>query len=203
LLLWSVLTITKDHLFVAFQNKDAAEYCKKDNDFVEFGELHERGKRVSSGIADIVKDSLDHIPPQTLFEKHGGLNVLHNRRVDEVISVFHQFEKRQKVEQTSIDAQLRPWQEALESYLRGEIHPREVIWLWDTIGNTGKSWFSTYATVQHDTFVCSNGKSADIKYAYGGQRTVIFDLCRSSQDHINYEVIEDIKNGRYFSTKYV
>ena len=44
-----------------------------------------------------------------------------------------------------------------------------------TIGNVGKSWFASYCAVKHDAFVVGNGKSADIKYAYAGQRVVIFD----------------------------
>ena len=47
-----------------------------------------------------------------------------------------------------------------------------------------------------------NGKSADIKYAYDGQRCVVFDLSRSQESHVNYEVIESVKNGVVFSTKY-
>ncbi|KAK7505378.1 hypothetical protein BaRGS_00003540 [Batillaria attramentaria] len=45
-------------------------------------------------------------------------------------------------------------------------------------------------------------KSADVKHAYTGQRVVIFDLARSQEDHINYEIIESIKNGVMFSSKY-
>lgn len=35
-----------------------------------------------------------------------------------------------------------------------------------------------------------------------GEDLIVFDLERSSQDHINYEVIEQLKNGRFNSTKY-
>ncbi len=47
-----------------------------------------------------------------------------------------------------------------------------------------------------------NGKSADINYGYTGQRCVIFDLSRSQMDHINYEIIESVKNGIIYNTKY-
>jgi len=100
-------------------------------------------------------------------------------------------------------ATMRPWQEALELYLSGEVDSRSVIWMWDVAGNVGKSWFATYCAVKHDAFVIGNGKSADIKYAYRGQRIVIFDFSRTQQEHVNYQVVEDLKNGRYFSTKYI
>ncbi|KAH3828307.1 hypothetical protein DPMN_130261 [Dreissena polymorpha] len=38
---------------------------------------------------------------------------------------------------------------------------------------------------------------------YNGERWLIFDLVRSQQDHVNYEVIESIKNGIMKSHKYV
>ena len=47
-----------------------------------------------------------------------------------------------------------------------------------------------------------NGKSADVKFAYKGQKVCVFDLSRSQETHVNYEVIESIKNGVVFSTKY-
>ncbi len=47
-----------------------------------------------------------------------------------------------------------------------------------------------------------NGKSADIKYGYNGERVVIFDYSRSQEDSINYQVLEDLKNGIFFSPKY-
>ena len=47
-----------------------------------------------------------------------------------------------------------------------------------------------------------NAKSADVKYALTGQRIVVFDLSRSQETHVNYEVIESVKNGVCFSTKY-
>ena len=48
----------------------------------------------------------------------------------------------------------------------------------------------------------TNTKSADVKYAYNGQRIVFFDYSRSKESHINYEVIEDLKNGIYLNSKY-
>ena len=45
-------------------------------------------------------------------------------------------------------------------------------------------------------------KRTDIKYAYTGQKVVIFDLTRSQEDHFNYEVMESLKNGIFFSSKY-
>ena len=56
--------------------------------------------------------------------------------------------------------------------------------------------------VKHEAFVCSNGRTSDICYAYKGQSIVIFDLERSTEEKFNYEVLERLKNGVIFSGKY-
>ncbi|KAH3837874.1 hypothetical protein DPMN_111276 [Dreissena polymorpha] len=53
-----------------------------------------------------------------------------------------------------------------------------------------------------DAIRFENGKSNDLKYMYKGQKYVVFDFCRSSSEHINYEVIEALKNGVFCSYKY-
>jgi len=57
-------------------------------------------------------------------------------------------------------------------------------------------------SLKYDCIRFENGKSADIKHSYQGQEIVVFDFCRAMQNHVNYEVIESIKNGIMFSPKY-
>ena len=83
-----------------------------------------------------------------------------------------------------------------------EPDPRKIIWYVDEKGNSGKTFVTKYLLTEGDTMRFENGKSADIKHAYNGQKNVIFDLSRSQESHCNYEVIESLKNGAMFSTKY-
>ena len=55
--------------------------------------------------------------------------------------------------------------------------------------------------LKHGAVRFENAKTFDIKYAYKGETVVIFDLNRSQQGVLNYEVIESIKNGIMFSGK--
>ncbi len=100
------------------------------------------------------------------------------------------------------EAELRPWQKWIQRAVEQEPHPRRVYWIYDEEGNTGKSWMATYMAIINDAFVTSNGRSNDIKYGYAGERIVVFDYSRSQEENINYQIIEDIKNGRYFNSKY-
>jgi hypothetical protein len=65
----------------------------------------------------------------------------------------------------------------------------------DFLDNLGMSCINT-------TFRLENSKSDNIEYAYNGEHVVIFYFSRSQAHHVNYEVIESVKNGIMFSGKY-
>ena len=96
----------------------------------------------------------------------------------------------------------KQWQKDTISDIDGPIHDRKVMWVFDEKGGQGKTFLSKYLVSRGDCVRFENGKSADIKFGYTGQRCVIFDLSRSQMDHINYEIIESVKNGIIYNTKY-
>lgn len=100
------------------------------------------------------------------------------------------------------DIVLKKWQMDLLHDLEKEPDPRKIIWFVDRKGNTGKTYLSKYLLANKKAARFENGRSTDIKYAYKGERIVIFDLTRSQEEHFNYEVLENIKNGIMFSGKY-
>lgn len=99
--------------------------------------------------------------------------------------------------------QLRPWQQIIYNAVQHQPHPHKILWIWDATGDKGKSYLTMYLCVNNNAFVSSNGKSNDIKFAYNGQPIIVFDFSRTQEDQINYQVIEELKNGRYFTSKYV
>lgn len=101
-------------------------------------------------------------------------------------------------------AVFRPWQEELLKYLSDPVHPRQVLWYYDEVGNTGKSWMASYLSSTDGAFIVTNGKLADIAHAYNYEKTVIIDLSRTQADKIDhiYSLMEAFKNGRIFSPKY-
>lgn len=95
------------------------------------------------------------------------------------------------------------WQLDLMETLATDPDPRCIHWIYDEVGNYGKSEMATYLARNHGAYVVSNGKSCDLSYAYKKQRIVVFDFARTTEwDKVNYGFIEDIKNGRLFSPKY-
>lgn len=94
------------------------------------------------------------------------------------------------------------WESNLLKELDSKPDSRKIIWYVDTIGGCGKSTFAKYLLSKGDCAYFTNARSADIAYAYKGERTVIFDFTRSIEGHVNYSIIESIKNGIVFCSKY-
>jgi len=94
------------------------------------------------------------------------------------------------------------WQAKLIEELKSNAHPREIIWVYDTIGNKGKSTLCTFLATNHGALVVENCKTADIAHAYDSHPIVCWDLVRTSEDKVNYAPMEAVKNGRIFSPKY-
>lgn len=99
-----------------------------------------------------------------------------------------------------ITAELRPWQRNLADILRGEPHPRKIIFYIDPAGNSGKSFFVRYWCSHYpdDSVVFIRGAQKQMFYNYDGQKYIFFDLTRSDDpDHPNlpYQAMESMKNG--------
>ncbi len=111
-----------------------------------------------------------------------------------------------------VNQRLYVWQQELACYLRGPVDNRKIIWIWETVGNTGKTTFAKHSCMQNDGSGCTphyiylNGKAADVKYAITQLQVkpdvVFWDLTRTKEDYVSYQGIEEVKNGIFFSTKY-
>ena len=95
-----------------------------------------------------------------------------------------------------------PYQEFLLRVLSRGPHARRVYWFTDPVGNLGKSFMCRYLGHHMDAITLGSGASRDILYGYRGQSIVLFDFTREKQDCMNYSVIEQIKNGHFYNTKY-
>lgn len=95
-----------------------------------------------------------------------------------------------------------PWQQGVLDMVSDPPHDREILWLYDPVGNHGKTYMSKYLVDHHGAFYTNGGKSVDLTYAYDGQPIVVFDFVRDAQEYVGYGVIEQLKNGILFSPKY-
>lgn len=103
------------------------------------------------------------------------------------------------------DHPLRDWQRDLNTVLNAPADDRTVIFVVDTTGNQGKSWFADYYESLHDNVqIILPARKVDMAYELNELTRVLFvDAPRSKQgEFIQYDFLEDIKNGRVFSPKY-
>ena len=102
----------------------------------------------------------------------------------------------------------RDWQQCfIEKATIEERNPREILVVYDSKGNTGKSYLSTMFSLLYPDETCNlqNGKSQNMFYSAGkvlDLKYVLMDLTRSDENCVNYSAIEKIKNGHFDTCKY-
>lgn len=99
---------------------------------------------------------------------------------------------------------LRPWQQELNGILNRPADNRQVIFVVDIVGNSGKTWFSKYYRQNHENVqLISPGKYADMAYMVNEFTRVFFiDAPREKIEFFNYYFLEKLKDRDVFSTKY-
>lgn len=187
------------HVEVARNVNASVEYCKKEGDWVEFGtrsrkqgsrsDLEEFKVAVKGGMLSLTE----------IREHHSDVYAKYHRFCLEYIDDHYPKNIIQEHE-------LRPWQTSLKTLLEAPADRRKIIFVVDEIGNSGKSWFAHYYTrsVGDEAQVMLPGKKADMAYALKpGLKVLFLDAPRSKQgEFIQYDFLEDLKNGYVFSTKY-
>lgn len=108
------------------------------------------------------------------------------------------------------EVQWRPWQQKIVNILSTKTDPRCIHWIYDPVGNNGKSFLCKFIALKYDALTIS-GKKSDMAHAIAkrlernpedGPDIVMVDVPRREGDYINYGCLESIKNGHVFSGKY-
>jgi Putative viral replication protein len=184
------------HVEVAKAPVEAAEYCKKDGNFVEFGSLPTAGKR---GDLEAFKDAVKAgtLTVKEIREAHSETYAKYTRFCLEYMN-DHAPDRKMEMHQ------LRIWQSELNVKLNRPADDRTIMFIVDKVGNTGKSWYCDYYERMHKQVqILQPSKKADMAYALDCTSRVVFVDCpRVKSDFLQYDFLEEIKNGRVFSPKY-
>lgn len=188
------------HLEVTRSVSDSETYCKKEGDYLEFGDIGnvlKPGQRCDlEAFKDDVKAGIHSL--KELRERHSKVCGKYPRFVTDYIG------DQQKMYPPVLHP-LYGWQQTLYLSLAREPDSRKITFIVDPSGNKGKSWFCRYyCSLHEDAQIVVPGKKADMIYALRTDIRVLFiDAPRSKQgEYIQYDFLEEVKNGLMFSPKY-
>lgn len=182
----------------------ARDYCMKADtrvegtEPIEYGDfVKEPGKRNDlNEIYAAIKngkrrfDILNEWPSQYIRYSNG---------IEKALAIYNSEKAMDKLIDDYCAFELREWQEQALVAM-GEQNDRQVLWIYDEVGNSGKSFLGTYL-LSKGACLFERGSAVDLAYQYNFEDVVVFDLCRSSE-YMPYQMMESLKNGRITSTKY-
>lgn len=174
-------------------------YCKKENDFTEFGqsqEIQNTLEKTAYEIACVRAEGED----ETQIYNYDSALVKYYRNIQCVTNDKLSIKNRAILLANYDHVTWRSWQSDLISATHLSPCARRIYYYWDTEGNTGKTYLSIFLVLKHGALRANANKAADVAHAYMGQKIVVFDMPRGAE--IDWQLIEDIKNGAIFSGKY-
>lgn len=185
---------------------DAAEYCKKDNAFIEHGVLDIAPVRaprnnVVSTVASMIRDgeitSIRQIIANPDYDAYYRSGISLWKHLLSVSAPRRPFEP----------LALKLWQGDLYNRLRRPACDRKVLFVVDPVGNSGKTWFHRYYCYMHpDEAKMLPVASCDKDMAYNlrdhqGISVLFIDIARS-ENRIPYAFTEGCKDGTVPCGKY-
>lgn len=197
-------------------NNGASEYPLKDETSVP-GTRIQYGKAASKGTTVSVQGDLRGVSDNCKDAWEGAKEaIMKCKSINEVIGCHPhamkyttwatQYFNTKLIDLEHDIVQFRPWQKKVDEIFENSNAKRQIVWVIDFEGNTGKSEYTKWKANQlgEDLHICTGGKFNDITYAYKGEPYVIIDLARSC-DPIKYPYgfMEVLKNGVMTKGKYI
>ena len=105
---------------------------------------------------------------------------------------------------------MKPWQKEITDMLTGDASFRNILYVHEPVGNTGKSYLAKYLHYFYGAII-TGGRAADMKHAISRWKEItgsypvmiLFDIARSYQlTAESYYAMEQMKNAVFFSGKY-
>lgn len=198
-----------NHLFRAYfapangTSEQAASYCKKENDFEEFGSLpNEQGKRTDlqqclEWLDDFITTS-GRAPTEREVATFKPECLLRYRNFMRIAELRAPLPLIQQGEPSA-------WQRELEEELNSLPNDRSVLFYVDPDGGKGKTWFQQWYYTNHSdkTQLLGVGKRDDMAFAVDASKEVfLINVPRGGMEYLQYTILEQIKDRMVFSPKY-
>jgi hypothetical protein len=193
--------------------RQAAAYCSKPESRLDGPwEIRKEnspisGRNPTGTRTDLIAARDDILMGQTdaqLLDKHPWIVARYPRFISQCRRIARERDQRSQ----PFPHDLHPWQRELELTLHNSVPERTILWYADPAGGAGKSTIAAHWARQ-GAFYSRGGKTTDVAYAFKehlsshhGSRIAIFDFTRSGKEYVNYDILEQIKDGLVVSNKY-
>lgn len=192
--------VIKDGNFMSY-NISPEDYIKEKSEHTKRktkGDFHQLAEAIKNG-ENSVKE-LNNLFPH-LFLKYGD-------HISKYIKFIKDINNRDEIDNyynnLYSNCKWSPFQDYLLKLVNSPVDGRKVSWIYDRLGNNGKSFIANYMRLYLDAYIITGGKSADIYRHYDNNKIVIYDLPRDymAENVSIYSTIECFKNGYILDTKY-
>jgi len=175
-------------------------YCIKDGAYEEFGDVPTSSQGKRSDFNDLIQWLSTYQGWPTDADLRGAFPSLCGRYFRSVVSFRQTY-----CTYEPLAGELREWQRELSATLSSEPDPRKVLFYIDPTGNRGKSWFCKWYWLnnQQSCQILRIGKRDDLAHAICEDKHVyLFDVPREGGPHLQYTILESLKDQLVFSPKY-
>lgn len=180
---------------------EASNYCKKDGDFNEYGQLGvSQGKRSDwDKLKEFVLEKGSVPTNRELAGNFPGLYARSNK-LNEICKSF-------LPPPVLVTGDPRPgFQSTIWNMVQNECtDTRKVYFFVDFVGNKGKTWICAklFSHFSERVQVLSVGKRDDLAHAIDESKDIfLFDCPRGTMEFLQYSVLEKLKDRMIFSPKY-
>ena len=205
------------HLSVLRKTPLAAfRYCMKDGDYYVVGKDLDKVARLKDKVqAETGKRSDQYSNITEAIEKREITTMAEIRAIDAELAAERADYWRDQIVSAMGKPRveihpLRPWQAALVERLKEPPNDREVIFVIDTAGDAGKTYFTDLYEQEHGkSYTVGADKRDDISLIlmnniieFGKPDVVFMDAPRARSNYISSPFLEELKNGQVRSNKY-
>lgn len=143
----------------------------------------------------------------TITRKYPELMFKHRQNIKAIIDSVKNDNEKLKLMELSKFITLKEWQQEIYDYCLDipsltSDKARKVTWIYDDVGKNGKTVLADKLVLCRGAVKFTNAASKDIICAYNGEPIILFDLERTQEDKINYQVMESVLDPILFSPKY-
>jgi len=184
-------------------SEQAADYCKKEGDFCEYGTFP-----ASQGERNDLNALFEWGDEFTTTNSRAPTSPEVADKFPVLYSKFSRITTTLRLRAPALrlqEGELRPWQVELRDKLNAEPDDRTVLFVVDREGGKGKTWFIKWWLTNHAnrTQVFNGGKRDDIAYAVQEHRDVfLFNVVRGGMAYLPYSICESLKDRLVWSPKY-